>query len=268
MKHWLPGFAVLAVALVSIPFSTTPASASGLNLGWSSSTAVNDCPNQAASTANKNFACNTNAGASILIGSVVAPAGLVTVVGQAMIVDYQEASATLSDWWNFNTDPQNGAIGCRGNPTSSANLTMSFDPLIDDGFCGNLWQTNAASAFSYQPNTPAAGSGRLTMVGAIPTSLGGPMTAGTEWYSFRLIIDNRHTIAGALPVCTGCADGVCFAFNYLEIDNTAGVGTNAFIQTADPSGRQMVTANIASNPPCTGVPTKRTTWGQVKSLYR
>lgn len=260
MKHWLPRLAVLAAVLATVPFSITPTSAAGLNLGWSSSTAINDCPSSGSSSANKNNLCTSNAGASVLIGSVVAPAGLSQVVGQSLIVDYQLTTSPLTDWWNFST--------CRSTPSSSVSLTMSFDPLLDDGICNDLWVQNASSAFSYQADTPAPGQGRVTMVGAVATSLGGPMAAGTEWYSFRLVVDNRHTVTGTLPVCSGCTDGACFAFQFCQLNNAVGQGTDANLFTNDPNGRQMVTWNIASNPPCTGVPTKRSTWGQLKSQYR
>lgn len=250
---------ILTGVLLAMSFSM--AYAVGLNLGWASSTAVNDCPNQPTSSANKNFACGSNAGAEILIGSVVAPGGLNDVVGQSLIVDYQENQPTLSDWWNF--------AGCRSTPTSSVNLTMSFDPLIDDGFCNNLWGTNAASAFSYAANNPGPGLGHLTMVGAVPTSLGMAMPAGTEWYSFRLVLDNRHTVASTLPTCAGCQNGALFAFNYLQLNNVAGTGVDAELFHNDPNGRQCVTWQGGGGLVCPGiVPTHRATWGEVKSLYR
>ncbi len=264
MKHWLPRLLVLVIALASIQLRATPAEAAGTNLGWASSIAVNDCPSSGASTANHNSLCTSNASGTNLIGSVIAPAGLLKVVGQSVIVDYQENAATLSDWWLFDTG------SCRG--ASALSLGMNFSPLADDGICNDLWSTNASSAFSYQSNTdnngnPKPGSAKVSMVGAVALSLGQPWPAGTEWYSFILtILNSKTTGTGA---CLGCLDGVCFAFNYAQINNDASVGgTDAFLLDADPAGRAMCTWNIAANPPCTAVPVKRQTWGEVKSLYR
>ncbi|HEY6867493.1 MAG TPA: hypothetical protein VI792_09555, partial [Candidatus Eisenbacteria bacterium] len=248
---------------VMLAVTCSMAWAAGLSMGWSTAVA-NDCPSSPASSVNRNSLCTANTGSNVIIGSVVAPGGLNDVVGESVIVDYQEKAATLSDWWNFG--------GCRSTPSSSAVLNMAFDPSLDDGICGDLWALNGTSAFSFTPNFPNPGFGRLTMVGAVATSLGGPWPAGTEQYSFRLSIDNRHTVAGTLPVCVGCLDGVLFAFNYAQINNAVGTGQDANIVSGDPNGHQCISWQNGGGTGglvCPGiVPTQRATWGQVKSLYR
>ena len=190
------------------------ASAAGLSLGWAVSTAENTCPSSPTSLLDKTNACNTNGGASVMIGSVVSP-GIPNVVGELVVLDMQESGvATLSPWWNF--DPING---CRGNippaNTPAASISTSFDPLNDEGLCLNLWQTTASSAASYQPNYPSGGRARWAMSAAV--SAGQDWLVGDEWYAFRMVIDNRRTIGAGN--CIGCLDGACFTFNIANINS-------------------------------------------------
>ena len=254
---------ILTGVLLAITCSMAWAAGAGLNLGWASSTAVNDCPTSPASSANHNSLCNSSAGGTNLIGSIVAPPGLLSVVGESVIVDYQDNVAPLSPWW----DASPGT--CRGSSVLS--LGMNFSPLADDGICNDLWSTNGSSAFSYQANTdngglPHPGMAKVSMVGAVATSLGQPWPAGTEWYSFILTILNAKT-TGTI-ICAGCQDQVCFSFNYAQVNNDAAAGgTDAFLTGA--STRQFASWNGGTQVPCPGpVPTKRATWGEVKSLYR
>jgi hypothetical protein len=89
--------------------ASVAAAAAGVGLRWTS------C-NGDGGTANRNFACNTNAGAvNSLVGTFELGADLPGVVGTEIVVDLASADPTLPAWWAFKN------VGtCR-----SASLTMN-----------------------------------------------------------------------------------------------------------------------------------------------
>jgi len=251
---------------VLLALTASAASAVGLNLGWAASAAENTCPSSLGSTANKTSACLSNGGASVLIGSAVVPSGLVQVTAEELQVDLQEAAAALSDWWHFEDGACRGKQPSPSTVTSSLAFTAFFDPLNDEGACLNYWQTAASGGFNYQPGVTGPNRARISAVFAIQGSSAGPMTAGMEYYCFRMVIDNRHAVAGTLPVCNGCQDGAAIAFNVAKFDQPPGAGDH-FVEGA--VNRQCVLWQGGGGLTCPGaVPTHRATWGQVKSLYR
>ena len=62
---------IVLCALAPLLFGTPAASAAGFNLGW------NDCPSGATYSLLETFACDSNVGFHTLVGSFVAPAGMV-----------------------------------------------------------------------------------------------------------------------------------------------------------------------------------------------
>jgi hypothetical protein len=240
------------------------ASAAGISLAWSVA-GENTCPSSAHSLLDVTNTCTSNSGAVLMIGSIVSP-GLLNAVGQGVVIDMQEANGglALSDWWNF------GDLACRGLSgvqTSSMSLNTAFDALLDEGACLNLWQLAASGATSYQGNNPS--NGRAHITGAFAVANGAAWPAGSEWYSFRLSVDRRHTVAGALPVCAGCLNGACFTFNYAEVNQPAGT-PGGTAKLTNPAGKgQSVSYRGGGNLDCAlATPARRATWGQVKSLYR
>ncbi len=99
--------------------------------------------------------------------------------------------------------------------------------------------------------------------------------AATQYQLFITAIDTHNTKVngdGTTVACAGCLDPGCIVFNALEIDvpidQQPPDGKNWF-GTADT--RQYVTwqGGVIGGTGCPAqVPTKRTSWGQVKSLYR
>ena len=259
---------------VLLALTASLASAAGLSLGWANPAdlGLNTCPSSPQSLLDVTNACTTNSGAvGTLIGSIVAPPGLTNVVGQAIIITYQESgSATgLKDWWKYNNNECRGQIG---TVTPSASLNAAFDPLNDEGLCNNNWGLAASGASAFQSDldynqNPSPGRGRIS--GAFAVAQGSPWPAGSEWYSFRLSFDRRHTVAGTLPVCVGCLDGVCFGFNYANINQPAGTpGGDATVDGPAGHGQTSSYRGGGALLCASATPARRATWGQVKSLYR
>jgi len=185
------------------------------------------------------------------------------VTSEETTVDLQEAATALSSWWHFESGGCRGQIGAT---SSSLSFTATFDPANDDGICNNYWATNASGGINYQPGFGGANRARIGGVFAVPGTSAGPMTAGSEYYMFRMSLDHRHAVAGTLPVCAGCQDGAAIAFNVLKLTQPPGVGD---ITVTGPAGRQCVLWQGGGGLACPGAtPAHRATWGQVKSLYR
>src|SRR5882762_9232471 len=124
MKSYL---AVLAAALLLTRAS--PAMAAGIDLFW------NDCGLGATATTNQSFACDTNDGSHLLVGSFDPPDGLTLVNGMIAIVDLTSESCPMTDWWQFKN-----AGTCRQTALSSVAV-----PLAGQVACGDLMQGQATS---------------------------------------------------------------------------------------------------------------------------
>lgn len=251
----------LLLAGLWLAVSGATAHAVGLNLGWSRAVEgaeEDDCPSSPLATIDRSSACAFNSRSNVLIGSAVVPDGLNDVVAVKVVLDVQTDSPALPDWWRFD------AAGCR---VGAATLNLMFGLGGSDGICHNGWEYWAATASSYKPDDPAPGHGHFDMYGALPEDLGQPWPFGTEWYVLRLRISNAKTTGTG--ACAGCTTGALFAFNYCTLINKAGTGVDATLAMADPNGRQCVTWQGGGALACPGiVPAHRTTWGEVKSLYR
>jgi hypothetical protein len=260
---------LLTGALLALTVSI--ASAAGLSLAWvnPADLGLNTCPSSLQSLMDFNNACTSNSGSQTMIGSIVSP-GLLNVVGEQIIIDMQESpgGVALSSWWDFSD------LACRGLSgvqTSSLSLNVAFDPNNDEGLCLNLWQLSGSGATSYGGNMdthllPAPGRAHIT--GAFSVVNGGAWPAGTEWYSFRLSVNRAHTVAPQ-TICAGCQNPACFTFQYGELNQPAGTpGGTARLENPAGKGQSVSYRGGGALNCASATPTRRATWGQVKSLYR
>src|SRR5690242_10737219 len=90
------------LAGLALVFLLAPAPARAqLDLGW------NDCY-PAGGIANRGFACNTESGGDVLVGSYRIPAGLgLALNGTTFELELQTGGSTLPNWW------QAGPTQCR-----------------------------------------------------------------------------------------------------------------------------------------------------------
>src|SRR5438876_8777363 len=100
---------LLTLSLLACPHG---ARAAGINLSW------NDCGTSGAS--DKTFACTSNTGNAVAIGSFVAPSGINALLGVTATLDIwsspDSVGTAIPDWWQL------GPGGCR-----SGSLSASFD---------------------------------------------------------------------------------------------------------------------------------------------
>lgn len=234
---------LMAGALLALTVGVASAQ-SGLNLSWV------DCG--AAGQASRTFACTSNSGTNSLIGSIITGTPIPNMVGHEGVFDLQTNQAALSPWWTYGT----------GQCRLSTHLQASFNGATS---CENPWinagfgSYNYTAAFNGVPNRARF----RTVWGMNP---GAPVDGSTEYYCVSVALSNARS--AGLGACAGCLDGACIVFNSSKMLQPAGQGD---FTISGPIERDYVTwqAGGGLGGECPGVtPTKSSTWGSVKSLYR
>ena len=222
------------------------------NLTWSSG-----CWRDEAVTL-RTFACDTNQGELWITGSVIPGyrPNASTILSQ---LDLQSDTAELPAWWQL----KNPGV-CRQDAMA---VDTNFVGL--PGSCLSPWPDAAGFGWIYWRTTDyPGGSGanipgpnRAQLVCVLAHARGVTLLGGPEYYAFRMRVDFRNTVgAGA---CGGCSTPVTFVLNRVSI--YSGVPETE-ITTPASNGCLRWQADGAT--PCSAVPVRNTTWGQVKGLYR
>lgn len=240
MKRW-----IVLCALLSLCAST--ALAAGIKLAW------DDC----GGPIDKAFACNTNAGNNFIFGSFVAPAGVTRLTANEIVIDMASASPVMPAWWEFKNT---GA--CRQTA-----LSIGFDGTTSSsGQCADYWGGQAAGGIGAYRTDLGGNRRRIVAVCAVPPSAAGPVTADAEYFSFRLLVNNTKTVGAGS--CGGCAEPVCLVLSQIKLTQPLGFGD--FPLTNAAGGNFYVTwqgGGVFGGCPA-ATPTRNTTWGSVKALYR
>jgi len=222
--------------------------AAGLNLRWT------NCLGDAG-TSNKTSACTSNLGTNAVVGSFVVANDIVGATGIEPIVDVVVNDTAPPAWWSATCR----AGFMNANPTISPAAANCFEWASGvAGGLGKFWETTPTGGNNYGPNT-----GRAVMAFATATPTPVAAGPGNEYFAFNLTISNtKSTGTGS---CAGCTTAACLVFNSVKI--VAGTSTAAFIEGGNAAGTNIATwQGTAAN--CAAVPTRNTSWGAVKSLYR
>jgi hypothetical protein len=242
IRSFIP--AALALLLLAAP----AAAQSGVLLSW------DDCGS--AGSVDKTFSCTTNTGQQTLVGSYVPPAGLTKVMGNIALIEIHSTQAVLPSWWEFEN-----ANTCR-----ELSLGVSGDFTAGPSSCADYWAGQAtANVVSYAIGVGGTDQSRLTLAMYRPSDSAGPVSAGTEYYSFLLNINNARTIPSTS--CPGCNDPVCIVLDQIQVLQLPGTpGGDVTITAA--AGKRYITWQ-GGTPNCSAAnPVTNATWGRVKSLYR
>jgi hypothetical protein len=257
MKQLFRLSVVLLISTAAVSFAATAhaGTVGGINLSW------NDCGSFGGQ--DRTIACTTNSGASIIVASLVASAGLDSVAAVVGVIDLTSALDPLPSWWDMTN-----STGCR--PTSASALFSGFPA---SGNCVDYWSGQALGGYDYTiattDNSASASPtnhARFRCVGAEAFTSTAVMDLGVEYYMFEMSVNNAKTV-GATG-CAGCLVPVCVYFNSLECDQPDTHAVVPVFTTAPTGGRQFVTWQGGAGANCASVPTRNKTWGQVKSLYR
>lgn len=237
---------LLAGALVVLGASV--ASAAGINLSWT------DCGTFGAQ--NAVFACNSNSGSNSAVASFIAPTGINQFLGISAQIDITTDQAALPDWWKHGTGQ------CRG----TTGLATNFD-FTSNTNCVDFYVGSAAGGFAYDVGFGTPNRARLRVQCAVPIDQAAAVSDVDETYAFKAnFLRAKTTGTGA---CTGCNFPACIVLNEIQLFQPPEAANDPVI--TNPIDRQFITwQNPLEGPPgCpASTPTKSTTWGQVKSLYR
>lgn len=243
----------------------------GIDLHW------NDCVLGATAAANATWGCNNNASGNAvsMTASFVTPGLLPNYVANTCILDLQTSAATLSPWWHMES-PVSTCPNRAGRINTGAIFTL--------GSCSDFWGGTGTTAGLYQVPSP----GLLTpnsarYKAAVGVAAGGPIDnldftdpanpVPIVWYALTVNITKPGTLP--LTVCPGCNDGACIVLNEMLLSQPAPVPDVALVAAYGyPGAENWVTykggaathGGVCPGDPPT--PTRKTTWGSVKALYR
>lgn len=230
--------------------TTTPAHSAGVNFVWNSCAAEGGAQN-------KDFACNTNSGSHVLVGSFILGSGVGDFVGLEAKVDISADADSLPAWWQIY-----GAGNCRA--ALSTSFSFASDPNED---CLDPWAgqgTGGIGAYRMAwtvPQVPGGGpaTAQVVLVCAVPSTMPQELAASTEYYGFKLIITSAKTLGSG--ACAGCSTPVCLTLSEIKIvesDNRAHVLSDPIVSS---------TATWQSPQECPGsFASQSVTWGQIRAL--
>jgi len=209
VRRILPCLVFLVLALLA-----SSARASGVNMRWVR------CYGDGGES-NRAFACATNVGTNLLVGSFVIDSPLPTVSANEFTIDITTAAATLPAWWQFKNTGS-----CR---QTSLQVNASANP--NDVVCVD-WSAGQASGgiASYTVGTQGPSTARILGVFAVPLSAVTDLPAGQEYFSFNVTINNQKTVG--ISSCSGCTIPACLALSSIKVYTDNG---NSFVTYTTPA---------------------------------
>jgi hypothetical protein len=256
MRRMRRMFSLLALGCALFPgaaFAQHP----GVALRWS------HCYGEGTGLLTRSFACDTNQGSEVLVGSFSLASDVPDASGNEIVVDLYDyftdyftplpgTPTPLPEWWKFRN------VGtCR---QTALGLSLVADPA--NAVCqdwGQGEQVGAIGAYTIE-STLGTGRARIVMAVAVPPTSLRSLVAGVEYFSFNLVI--RHDKTVGTGACAGCG-----AFMYITLSSVRVTTSDpyTFYQLSGPlngADSDFVTWNQLP------VPTRATSWGAVKSLFR
>jgi hypothetical protein len=198
-----------------------------------------------AGTQDNAFACTSNSTLHQLVSSFNAPPNINNFIGATTEI-IVGGSAPLGDWWAMQ------AGGCRSGALSSEDpsalvlgdcSTATFDGSVNLGLA------------NYEPNWGGNPTRGKITVDMARTDAGVALTPGTEYQAN--VIQIRSTKTTGTGACAGCTDPVAI------------ITSRVFV--AEPTAAVEIPGNAVCATWRSGTcitPTRKQSWGEVKSLYR
>jgi hypothetical protein len=238
-----------ASALICGALAGVARSAPGVAIRW------NRCYGEGAPLVRR-FACDTNDGYEELVGSFELPAEMVDVVGNEIVLDLQTstippAGVPIPEWWKFR------------NPGTCRQGALSMSTVMDPEYqvCQDWSQGQAVGAMgAYVLDHYGQGTARLKLVSAVPQTALATLRSGQEYFSFTLRIRHDRTVGDG--ACSGCEVPMVVYFSFLKLTATVPQNDRTLVGPMD-----CCDSHYALWRPDV-VPTRSSTWGQVKALFR
>jgi len=217
---------------------------------------------------NANWVCTSNStgNAFVAVASVLAPA-LTTLTGEEGMAEIAFA-VPVPAWWK--------TVGTGACRLAGANKVGFVAPgaggcAVD--YFGNVGAGPSGGGFyTIGPGSDPEGSVdenriRVRTVSAVDYNaalLTPPPAVGDEVFLFTVTVN--RTLSTGTGSCAGCATPACMVFKKLKLTQPVGVGD--FLFQAPLSYGYMTLQGGAGTDCPSATPASRSSWGQVKSLYR
>ncbi len=267
--------ALICTLLIALSSATTHAAATsppGLNLRWG------QCYGDGG-VQFRDFACNTDAGSEQLVGSFELASDILGVTGLEIYLHLGSSGATLPEWWQLLN-----AGSCRV-PALSVQTGMPAGAVACADWSAGTGVTGLAA---YELNTQGGNHARIVIGAAVPSTGSMDLSAGLEYFAFRLAISHTKTVASA---CSGCLEPVVIFLSGINIVPGTNPGTLLTTGANGPDSRWVswqrgFPTNISQGCAATGgglfcfrpttyfdvvpavTPSRTSTWSNVKALYR
>lgn len=210
---------------------------------------------------NATWTCTANTGAAFTaVASITVPA-LTTLTGEESMLEVAFATA-VPEWWKAGTG------FCRTTSAIKGNFVVPSGGGCTVDYFGNVGAGPSGGSFlTVGPNTDRYGSVdanriRVFTVSAVDGTAAAtaPQPAvGDEVFLFTLNVNK--TLSTGTGSCAGCDAPACIMLKSVLLTQAVGLGDFQY------NGSELLTAQTPT-PDCVGVPVNRSSWGQVKSLYR
>lgn len=234
------GSMFLLLSLACVP----SASAEGINLNWT------ECGLNGKTI--REFACDTNSGSHRLVASYRPPAGIDSLAGLVGIIDLCFNGQTVPSWWMMKN-----AGTCR--PTS---ITYHPTPTVDPIGCSVRWEDGVTGTLNYQIGHGGWDEIRMIVQSVASNDPGTPLDPNEEYFAFAIEIDNAKTVG--VDACVGCDLPACIVLN--GVMPLMADGSSAWMTQPDRGYMAAWQEGIIGCPFI--VPTRQTSWGSIKALYR
>jgi hypothetical protein len=237
--------------------ATAASAAQGVNLRWGA------CFGDGGAF-NRNFACNTNNLNHGLVGSFELGGDLLSVSGNEIIIDLAADSPVLPAWWEVRS------------PGVCRSASLSFNTTIS-GSAVNCFDWGAGLSVggigAYNIGIAGPNTARIVAASAVPPTALQDLFGATEYFSFNAVVNSAKTVGTG--ACAGCTTPVCIVFNSLNLTTPVAANNRKLTGPTNGTDSNFCTWQGGGNPTssrgsgCPGAtPTRSTTWGSVKSLYR
>jgi hypothetical protein len=223
-----------------IPLSSNPI---GANLSWE------HCGTDAG-TAERSFGCDDNTASFSLVGSFRPGVALAGFVGISAILEVRTAATTLPDWFSFGLGAcRDGAIAMRDVRPLSHCTNPYFGAYQGGGFA--VESTPGAAGLRF----------RIDWARDVP----GQLDASTLYSAFLLAMGSDRSFDEGQGSCAGCQVSALFELKRVEAYSAT---TNQVLIVDIPDVRSWAGWQGGSALVTGVTPARRSSWGQVKALYR
>jgi hypothetical protein len=262
----------LCMALLVVPASTAFAQ---IDLTWDNCILADELAGELPPSANKTWVCTGTAiQRNAVHGSYKSPIAIPDFIAMDISMDLQ-------------SDPPGTPLPCAYQyevAPAAATFVPGFNvdntiagPGLGEGGCsllGTLWGDAGADAgFAAITSVSSAfgGTGRRILAAVARSSENPiPLVAGSNYYGFHIRVTQNATFRNS---CVGCSAPAVLVWNSATLYGRSG----QIVVLAGPSNKGLGTSsansycamiNSANLATCVATPTRNTTWGRLKTIYR